>query len=172
MHVIIICTTPRLDTHYPRLIGHAKSFSKAPVCNDFMWVAESSVIDLENSIAHAVHDYVKRDNLFCLSTSSGNTYYMQVLGISSIDGEGRGFISRLDFEKLTMQFCKIWYHKTTHLWKHPLTHVIVVVAVVVSDGTDYKPSWGGRLDYMHALWYVVKLRQKNNGLLFSFLNTF
>lgn len=34
--------------------------------------------DLENSIAHAVHEYVKRDNLFCLSTSSGNTYYMQV----------------------------------------------------------------------------------------------
>jgi uncharacterized membrane protein YczE len=35
--------------------------------------------DLENSIAHAVHEYVKRDHLFCLSTSSGNTYYLQVM---------------------------------------------------------------------------------------------
>ena len=34
--------------------------------------------DLELSLAHTVHDHVKRDHIFCLSTSSGNSYYMQV----------------------------------------------------------------------------------------------
>lgn len=35
-------------------------------------------VDLEMSLAHAVHDHVKRDHIFCLSTSNGNTYYLQV----------------------------------------------------------------------------------------------
>ena len=35
-------------------------------------------IDLELSLAHTVHDHVKRDHIFCLSTNNGNTYYMQV----------------------------------------------------------------------------------------------
>ena len=34
--------------------------------------------DLEQSLAHAVHDHVKRDHLLCLSTANGNTYYLQV----------------------------------------------------------------------------------------------
>jgi len=35
-------------------------------------------LDLELSLVHAVNDHVKRDHIFCLSSSSGNTYYMQV----------------------------------------------------------------------------------------------
>ena len=35
-------------------------------------------LDLELSLAHTVHDHVKRDHIFCLSTNNGNTYYMQV----------------------------------------------------------------------------------------------
>lgn len=42
-------------------------------------------LDLESSIAHAVHDYIKRDNLFCLSTSSGNTYYMQTTSQAEVE---------------------------------------------------------------------------------------
>ena len=35
-------------------------------------------LDLSLSLAHAVHDHVKRDYIFCLSTANGNTYYLQV----------------------------------------------------------------------------------------------
>ena len=37
-------------------------------------------VDLELSLAHTVHDHVKRDHIFCLSTNNGNTYYLQVSG--------------------------------------------------------------------------------------------
>ena len=38
-----------------------------------------SLTDLSLSLAHAVHDHVKRDYIFCLSTANGNTYYLQVM---------------------------------------------------------------------------------------------
>lgn len=37
------------------------------------------IIDISKSLAHPVHDHIKRDHIFCLSTYTGNTYYMQVI---------------------------------------------------------------------------------------------
>jgi hypothetical protein len=42
-------------------------------------------IDISQSLAHSVHDHVKRDHLFCLSTYSGNTYNMQACDQAAVD---------------------------------------------------------------------------------------
>uniref|UniRef100_A0A1X7V0A0 Uncharacterized protein n=1 Tax=Amphimedon queenslandica TaxID=400682 RepID=A0A1X7V0A0_AMPQE len=42
-------------------------------------------IDISQSLAHPVHDHMKRDHLFCLSTCSGNTYYMQAVNQAAVD---------------------------------------------------------------------------------------
>ena len=44
-------------------------------------IAFVPIADLELSLAHAVHDHVKRDHIFCLSTSNGNAYYLQVIAV-------------------------------------------------------------------------------------------
>ena len=36
-------------------------------------------VDISKGLAHPVHDHIKRDHIFCLSTYKGNTYYMQVI---------------------------------------------------------------------------------------------
>ena len=34
--------------------------------------------DLELCLVHPVHDHVKRENIFCITTANGNAYYLQV----------------------------------------------------------------------------------------------
>lgn len=35
-------------------------------------------VDLELCLVHPVHDHVKRENVFCITTASGSAYYLQV----------------------------------------------------------------------------------------------
>ena len=70
---------PELETvHSDMKLGMHKQSQDQQQTKTLIIYFQSVLSDLENSLAHAVHDYVKRDNLLCLSTSSGNTYYMQV----------------------------------------------------------------------------------------------
>lgn len=42
-------------------------------------------LDITKSLAYPVNDHIKRDNLFCLSTSNGNTYYMQAISQTAVE---------------------------------------------------------------------------------------
>lgn len=57
-------------------------FSPVPLLLPFfslsLFLSPLLLSDLSLSLAHAVHDHVKRDFIFCLSTANGNTYYLQV----------------------------------------------------------------------------------------------